>query len=625
MHQTFYIDDDEEIISIINKIKKSPLAENILVVPQRALILQSIINLKLLKKESEKLNKQIMIVTKDQQGQKLVEKSGILVQSSLDELERSEELKEDLHPRIKNEQSKSVTKEIAPREKLKNIGSESFFNGYAKNSGIGHKDAPKNINEPPKAKDETKKSEKRTSAFDISKSESAMAPPKIIQPESNVWHQEDKANSRKEREIEKLFGERGDKGSETETEPKKEKKEFISGKIKKLCFVFTAACLLVILALGAYLIFPKAKIGVLLKTDTLEKDITAEGDSRISTPDPEANIIPAVVIKKKSELVLPFKSTGKTVISDQKARGMLTIYNEYDKSPQPLVATTRFLDPDGKLFRLTKGVIVPGMTEVSGELKAGVIEAEVIADEPGEEHNIDPCDFSIPGFKGSPKYEKFYARSSQAMVGGGLSGNEVTVVSQEDIDLAKTEVESELEGKIKKEIIGEAGEGKIILEEALEKDILNSSSSIKSETVTDTFEYRAEMEIKAIVFSQKDMAEIIENTLKKKIKESKSKLDLSDKIKVEIFEIEAEYGQPDVDSESGKISIKVHGKGTLKPEINLENFKKDLLGKNDEQVKEILKNYSQVKEVEIEYWPKFFSKKIPSYGKRVEIEIISEI
>jgi hypothetical protein len=39
-----------------------------------------------------------------------------------------------------------------------------------------------------------------------------------------------------------------------------------------------------------------------------------------------------------------------------------------------------------------------------------------------------------------------------------------------------------------------------------------------------------------------------------------------------------------------------------------------------EQIKEILKEYPQVEKINIDFWPKFMSQKIPQYEKRVILE-----
>lgn len=79
-HKTLYIDVDEEITSIIDRVRKAQAGEVIIVVPKQALLIQSLVNLKLLKKEADRRKKRVMIVTQDKIGKKLIEKAGILVQ-----------------------------------------------------------------------------------------------------------------------------------------------------------------------------------------------------------------------------------------------------------------------------------------------------------------------------------------------------------------------------------------------------------------------------------------------------------------------------------------------------------------------------------------------------------------
>ena len=71
MPQTFYIESDEEIISVIGRLRKSSAEKNIFVFPKRALVLQSIINLRLFQREAEKLGKKIVIVSQDEMGKML--------------------------------------------------------------------------------------------------------------------------------------------------------------------------------------------------------------------------------------------------------------------------------------------------------------------------------------------------------------------------------------------------------------------------------------------------------------------------------------------------------------------------------------------------------------------------
>jgi hypothetical protein len=102
---------------------------------------------------------------------------------------------------------------------------------------------------------------------------------------------------------------------------------------------------------------------------------------------------------------------------DRKTKGKITIYNEYSPNPQPLVATTRLLSESGKMFRLVNDAIIPGFKKTNNGIEAGTIQADVISDGLGEEYNIAPSKFVIPGFKSinEEKYFRIYAKSEEAM------------------------------------------------------------------------------------------------------------------------------------------------------------------------------------------------------------------
>lgn len=72
-----YLEIDEEITSVIDRLKKTAEADIHLVVPKEAALIQSIVNLKLLKRQADNLGKQIQIITHDKVGRNLAEQVGI--------------------------------------------------------------------------------------------------------------------------------------------------------------------------------------------------------------------------------------------------------------------------------------------------------------------------------------------------------------------------------------------------------------------------------------------------------------------------------------------------------------------------------------------------------------------
>ena len=77
--QIVYVEIDEEVTSIFDRIKDIRKKEIFLVVPRKAVLFQSIVNLKILKNKLSNQKKKLVIVTTDRNGRHLAEKIGLKV------------------------------------------------------------------------------------------------------------------------------------------------------------------------------------------------------------------------------------------------------------------------------------------------------------------------------------------------------------------------------------------------------------------------------------------------------------------------------------------------------------------------------------------------------------------
>ncbi|MEK7612785.1 MAG: hypothetical protein AAB449_01400, partial [Patescibacteria group bacterium] len=138
---------------------------------------------------------------------------------------------------------------------------------------------------------------------------------------------------------------------------------------------------------------------------------------------------------------------------ERQASGKVVIYNNYSAESQRLIANTRFQAPDGKIYRIKTSVDVPGQSTA---------EAVVYADSPGADYNrTEPTKFTIPGFKGDPRFDKFYAQS-QGPLGGGFVGNE-PAVAEKDLQEAQKAMEQALEGALREAAATGVPEGYILV------------------------------------------------------------------------------------------------------------------------------------------------------------------
>lgn len=161
-------------------------------------------------------------------------------------------------------------------------------------------------------------------------------------------------------------------------------------------------------------------------------------------------------------------ANGERQVSRQSS-GVIVISNTYSTAPQRLIKNTRFEAPDGKIYRINESVEVPGAKKVAdGSLAAGTIEATVFADSPGPSYDRGIDTFTIPGFKGDPRYTKFSARGKTPIT-GGFVGTE-KVVSDADRKAAEDGIKAELTEKLEAALAEAAPEDRILISGSIRYD-----------------------------------------------------------------------------------------------------------------------------------------------------------
>ncbi len=139
-------------------------------------------------------------------------------------------------------------------------------------------------------------------------------------------------------------------------------------------------------------------------------------------------------------------ATGEETVVEQ-AKGTILIYNRHSTEPVRLITNTRFETTDKKLFRLKESIVVPGYTRADdGTIAPGVITAEVFADQPGEEYNVGPTKFTIPGFAGSPEFENVTGESIETMQ-GGFNGPRF-IIDEGELQTAQQSLQMELRNSL---------------------------------------------------------------------------------------------------------------------------------------------------------------------------------
>lgn len=369
--------------------------------------------------------------------------------------------------------------------------------------------------------------------------------------------------------------------------------------------LFILAGAILVLALGLYLFLGQAQVILKPKKQLLDLTLNITASSRYSETDPQANQIPGQLLTAQEEISANFTATGEKEVA-QKARGKITVYNNYSADPQIFVATTRFQSAIGLIFRTPRPISIPGARLVGGKLVPGSVVVEVLADKPGPSYNIGPGKFTIPGLQGSPKYDGFYAESSQNFTGGiiGIA----KVVTEKDFSQAQEEVtQKSLEAAAAK-LKTRAGDLKII--EPLANTVTALNATAEAEQATDGFEMKAVAEARTIGFSEEDLLELVRLSISRE----QAMLLLKDTLRL-VFK------NSRLDFENNTISFTVEIEGEAAVDIDKDKIVDGLLGKKQSAIRDYLLSIEEVESAKVTLSP-FWVKSVPKNRHDIETQII---
>ena len=362
-------------------------------------------------------------------------------------------------------------------------------------------------------------------------------------------------------------------------------------------------------ALFVFIVFAslgKAEIVLVPKKSDFSVNIPVAVSDKVTEIDEVYGIIPGEWIEVEKVISKTFSSGSEKEVF-QKGRGTITVYNNFSVLPQVLVATTRFQTPEGLVFRVQNAITVPGMAKVSGELKPGEIKAGVAADRAGDEYNIEPSDFRIPGFLGSPKYQGFYAKSFEKFSGGFVGRS--AFVSRSDLEKAEETAQREAGEEIK---MGLASIGDFkILDGAVRIEIEKMSESAKANDLNKEFKVVLKAKASAMVFKEEDAAELVSQYVKnfQDIVALKKGLGM-------------DYVGPELDEEKKELSFKLVSSGQSIQNIDKSGIISEIVGKSKSQAASYLSGLEEIESARI--LSSFWLRKIPKNKGRINVKVLAE-
>lgn len=362
-----------------------------------------------------------------------------------------------------------------------------------------------------------------------------------------------------------------------------------------------------VLGLIFYFFLGSAQIIIKPQKQKLDFSLAVSSSAGYHQVDLVSRKIPGQLLSARQEITKDAPTTGQKEVA-QKARGEIAVYNNYSSDPQTFVATTRFESSKGLIFRTPRAITVPGAKISGGKLVPSSVKVEVIADKPGANYNIEPDKFTLPGLKGSPKYDEFYAESAQKFSGGltGLS----KIVTEEDFNQTKAMVTEEALKKSLENLKSQTDSLKIT--EAVDNKIISLQSTAEAEEAAEGISMKATAEAKTLGFAYDDVLTLIKNYVK----------NLGD-LEVLNNTLEIGYQNPKFDPEKKLLTFSLSVKGEAAARIDQEKMTKQMLGMKQSQIKTHLSGIKEIESAKVILSP-FWVRAIPQNADRVKFQIVHE-
>jgi len=378
-----------------------------------------------------------------------------------------------------------------------------------------------------------------------------------------------------------------------------------SRKRKRVIVASVLAVLLIGAGIGVNLLMGGAEITVHPRF----KDVTVSADF-VAKKNAGADELSYELLTLEAEGDRQVSASGQEEVSQQ-ATGKIMIYNETDQ-PQRLIKNTRFESPEGLIFKIEESVEVPAAP--AGEAGAtGVITAEVFADGPGEQYNIEPTRFTIPGLEGTDLYDRMYAESTEGFT-GGFEGNRY-IIDDAELKTAKQSLHNELRNTLLERLPEEVPAGFIHYDNAV---TFVFESQPATEYGDDLATIRESAMLQVPVFEEGEFAAFIAQATVPGYEGSPVRI--TDPQALTFSYPDRLTTTTDISDES-ELPFTLSGSARIVWQYNEDALRNDLLGLSKTAIVTVLKGYPAIDRAEAEVRP-FWSQSFPDNVEDIKIRTV---
>ncbi|MEK7098197.1 MAG: hypothetical protein AAB906_05105 [Patescibacteria group bacterium] len=367
------------------------------------------------------------------------------------------------------------------------------------------------------------------------------------------------------------------------------------GLYRKISFAFVFLTV-ALLAIVFYFSFIKVDISLTTNQERINSnlifDVIDEEKNEIK-PGSVGGIVKEMDISESKD----YKPVTSEVIGEE-VIGKAVIHNNYAKN-QPLVASTRLMSADNKLYRIKNTVNIPA---------GGSAEVEIYADTPSEFMVVGPTKFTIPGLWAGLQ-DQIYAENAEPTV---YQKQVKGVIGQADIDEAVKDLRNAVleKAKIETEELGYDQEFYTLDENSVSIEMDGKVGEEK-----ESFKAEIKAKVIAVMFDGNSAKGLAQEKINSNISGDKeiSQLDADDIV----------YSLNNYDLSQGiaTMNASFDGKVVLKGDAEILE-KNKIVGLTKDQLEQYLGSLPEISGYEVKFWPSFIDK-VPNLINvdRIKVEI----
>lgn len=544
-----YIDIEDDITGIIGKVKDAGAKIVALVPPKRIGVLQSAVNLKLLQKSANESGKRVVLITNDHSLSILA--AGLKI------------------PVAKNLQSRPEIPQLDAPE----IDDEEIIDGA--NLPVGELAAAAGI-------------------------ESEVANPLATAPDSTA---DDISSQVDLRPLNATPATKADRAKLPTSGKKSLVKVPNFNQFRKKIFLIGGGTLaFIVLLWWMFGIAPHATVTISAKTTPISIDQTLSMD-----PSAQSSSVNELKFKANSQQIKKSVSTDFTATGTKdigtKASGTVTITNSFDSDSKTVPAGTVFTAASGQHFSNTADVTIPGATVSGGSIHAGSAQVALTAADIGPDYNIPAQSYSVSG------YDSLTANGS-AMSGGDKQT--VTVVSQTDVDKAKTQLAQQDANAVKAQLEKQFSGDFIVVNESFTSDQGTPTVSPNVNEQAKTAKLTVETTYALQGLARSDVQQLLNSALKSALDTKPNQSIFSNGSNTIQFSNFQKF-------DNGTYSSRLTTTGYIGTKIDTAALAKQVAGKRYGEIQAIVNQIPNVDNVDIKLSP-FWVNSAPGNPKKVDIK-----